>query len=264
MDLGLTGRPALVTGASSGLGLGAAWALVEEGANVALCARGESRLAAAVEGLSRLGRGKAAGIVGDVASREGPERIVRDSERIMGPLSILVANAGGPRPGSWKDLADSDWEAAFQLTLMSAVRLARAALPGMIERGWGRIVFITSTSGKQPIDGLLLSNVFRPGVIGFAKSLANDVAGCGVTVNCVCPGPYNTERIEEVLSQRAVKAGIDMAESKRRYLAGVPAGRFGEPIELGRMIAFLSSEQAAFVNGCSISVDGGSVRGIFG
>ncbi len=159
---------------------------------------------------------------------------------------------------------DADWESAFRLTLMSAIRLTRAVLPGMIGRGSGRIVFVTSTSVKQPIDGLLLSNVFRPGVIGFAKSLANEVAGAGVTVNCVCPGPYNTERIDEVLAQRAAKAGIDMAEAKRRYLKGVPSGRFGEPIELGRMIAFLSSEQAAFVNGSSISVDGGSVRGIFG
>lgn len=264
MDLGLAGKAALVTGASKGLGFGAARALIEEGAAVAVCARGEAGLAGAVETLSRLGRGKVVGIAGDVSSREASERIARDAERSVGPVSILVANAGGPRPGSWNELDEAAWETAFQLTLMSAVRLARAVLPGMIERGWGRIVFITSTSVKQPIDGLLLSNVFRPGVIGFAKSLANDVGSHGVTVNCVCPGPYNTERIDEVLSQRAVRAGIDMGESKRRYLRGVPAGRFGEPIELGRMIAFLSSEQAAFVTGCAISVDGGSTRGLFG
>jgi 3-oxoacyl-[acyl-carrier protein] reductase len=264
MDLELAGKAALVTGGSAGLGLGAARALCEEGVSVVLCARGEPRLAAAVEALSRLGRGKVAGIVGDVGAPTEPERIVRDAERVAGDLSVLVANAGGPRPGSWKELGDADWEAAFHLTLMSAVRLTRAVLPGMIARGWGRIIFITSTSVKQPIDGLLLSNVFRPGVIGFAKSLANEVARSGVTVNCVCPGPYNTERIEEVLAQRAAKAGIDLAESKRRYLKGVPAGRFGEPVELGWVIAFLASERASFVSGSSISVDGGSVRGIFG
>jgi 3-oxoacyl-[acyl-carrier protein] reductase len=264
MNLGLAGKGALVTGASSGLGLGAARALAEEGADVALCARGETRLATAVEDLGKSCRGRLAAIAGDVSGPAEPERIVRDAERAIGPISILVANAGGPKPGAWRDVGEADWEAAFHLTLMSAVRLTRAVLPGMIERGWGRIVYITSTSVKQPIDGLLLSNVFRPGVIGFAKSIANEVASSGITVNCVCPGPYNTGRIEEVLGQRAAKAGVDLAESRRRYLAGVPAGRFGEPIELGRMVAFLASDQAAFVNGSAVSVDGGSVRGIFG
>ncbi|MBM3286853.1 MAG: SDR family oxidoreductase [Candidatus Eisenbacteria bacterium] len=264
MRLGLEGKGALVTGASAGLGLGAAHALVEEGASVVLCARGESRLSAAVEALSRMGRGKVSGIVGDVAVPAEPARIFRDAERAAGPISILVANAGGPKPGFLGDLSESDWEAAFHLTLMSAVRLAKAALPGMVERGWGRIVFITSVSVKQPIDGLLLSNTLRPGVVGFAKSLAREVGPRGVTVNCVCPGPYNTERIVEVLERRAEKAGIDLEESRRRYLEDVPAGRFGEPIELGRAIAFLASTEAAFVNGVALSVDGGSVKGLFG
>jgi 3-oxoacyl-[acyl-carrier protein] reductase len=264
MDLGLAGRSALVTGASAGLGLGAARALVEEGANVAMVARDAERLQGATETLRAVGSGRVIGIAGDVGSPGEPERIVREAERKIGPLAILVANAGGPKAGSLLDLTETDWEAAYHLTLMSAVRLCRGALPGMLERRWGRIVFITSTSVKQPIDGLLLSNVFRPGVVGLAKTLANEVGRQGVTVNCVCPGPYETARIEELMESRARKAGTDAAEARRRYVEGVPAGRFGRPIELGRAIAFLASEEAAFVNGAALSVDGGSVRGIFG
>jgi len=264
MDLGLAGKAALVTGASAGLGLGAARALVEEGAHVVLCARGEARLGQAVGELSRVGRGQAVGLVGDVSIPAEPERIVRDAERAVGPLAILVANAGGPRAGSLLDLGEADWEAAYHLTLMSAVRLCRAVVPGMRQRRWGRIVFITSTSVKQPIDGLLLSNVFRPGVVGLAKSVANELAPAGITVNCVCPGPYETDRIAELMQDRAARFGIDAAEARRRYLEGVPVGRFGVPIELGRAVAFLASGQAAFVTGSAWSVDGGSVRGIFG
>jgi len=264
MNLGLAGRSALVTGASAGLGFGAARALAEEGANVVLCARTEERLASAVQALSRLGQGKVVGVLGDVSVTSEPDRIARDAEKAVGPLSVLVANAGGPRTGSLRDLTDADWEAAFHLTLMSAVRLARAVIPGMIARNWGRLVFITSTSVKQPIDGLLLSNSFRPGVVGFAKSIASELARHRVTVNCVCPGPFDTDRIHEVMEIRARREGVDEAEATRRYLSSVPAGRFGDALELGRAIAFLASEQAAFITGVSLSVDGGSVRGLFG
>jgi len=264
MDLGLEGKKALVTAASAGLGLGAARALAENGADVVICGRNEGRLAAAVAALSPIGPAKIVGLIGDVAVPGEPERLVRDAERAIGPLSILVVNAGGPRPGSILDLSEEEWTAAYHLTLMSAVRLARAALPGMVERRYGRIVFITSSSVKQPIDGLLLSNVFRAGVTGLAKTLAGEFGPAGITVNSVCPGPYETDRIGELLAVRAAKAGIDVDEERRRYVGGVPVGRFGQPIELGRAVAFLASDAAAFVNGAALSVDGGSVKGIFG
>lgn len=264
MDLGLSGRSALVSGASAGLGYGAACALVEEGARVVVVARDTARLGEAVSQLANVGPGRVAGLTGDVARPGEPERIVREARDIVGPIDILVANAGGPRAGSLLDLSEADWESAYNLTLMSAVRLTREVVPGMIERRWGRIVYITSTTVKQPIDGLLLSNVFRPGVVGLAKSLATELGSRGITVNSVCPGPYETARIDELMEVRAQKAGTDVAEARRRYVEGVPAGRFGQPIELGRAIAFLASEEAAFVNGVSLSVDGGSVRGIFG
>ncbi|MBD3160931.1 MAG: SDR family oxidoreductase, partial [Candidatus Latescibacteria bacterium] len=193
-----------------------------------------------------------------------PARIVADAERAVGPLWLLVASAGGPPPGRFLDLQERDWEIGYHRTLMSAVRLARAVLPGMIERRGGRIVFIASSTAKQPIDGLVLSNVYRPGVIGLTKSLADEAAAHGVTVNSVCPGPYKTDRVVELFEDRAKRDGIDVAEAKRRYLANVPVGRLGEPIELGRLVAFLGSEAGAFVTGVAWSADGGQVRGIHG
>ena len=264
MQLGLAGKTALVTGASAGLGFGAAQALVEEGAEVVLCARGEERLASALETLNRSGRGKAVGLVGDVSDPAEPARIVADAERAVGPLWLLVGNAAGPPPGRFLDLDDASWESGYRRTLMSAVRLARAVLPGMIERRAGRIVFIASSTAKQPIDGLALSNVYRPAVIGLTKSLADETAPHGVTVNSVCPGPYRTGRIVELFEDRARREGIEAAEAKRSYLANVPVGRLGEPIELGRLIAFLGSEVAGFITGVAWSADGGQVRGIHG
>ncbi len=264
MNLGLAGKTALVTGGSAGLGLGAARALAEEGADLAICARNEERLGAAVEELSRIASGKVIGLRADVAVLDEPARVVRDAERALGGISILIANAGGPPAGSILDLTEEQWQTGYQRTLMSAVRLTRAVIPGMVARGWGRILYITSTTVKQPIDGLLLSNVFRPGIAGLAKTIASELAPHGITVNSVCPGPYETDRITELLAIRAKKAGITLEEERGRYLAGVPAGRFGLPIELGRTIAFLASEQSAFVTGCAWSVDGGSTRGIHG
>lgn len=264
MQLGLAGKGALVTGASAGLGLAAARALVEEGADVVLCSRGEERLAAAVEDLTRLGRGKAIGVVGDVSVAADVQRIVADATRAVGPLSILVSNAGGPRPAPFLEVEDAEWDRACQLILMSAVRLARAVVPGMTQRRAGRIVFLTSTSVKQPIDGLVLSNIFRPAVVGLAKSLACELAAHGITVNCVCPGPFRTERITELMEDRSRRSGTTVEEQMKRHLSGVPAGRLGEPVELGRAIAFLCSDAAAYINGTALSVDGGSVRGLFG
>lgn len=264
MDLALRGKAALVTGGSAGLGLGAARALCGEGATLAVCARTEGPLTVAVEDLNRTGPGNAIGIAGDVSHEGEPERIVHAAEESIGPLSILVANAGGPPPGRFLELSEDDWTTGYQRTLMSAVRLTRAVLPGMLERGYGRIVYITSSSVKQPIDGLVLSNVYRPGIAGMSKSLASELGGSGVTVNCVCPGPYDTERITELITAQARRAGIDFDVAKQSFLENVPAGRFGDPIELGRVIAFLASERAAFVTGVCWSVDGGSVRGLFG
>ena len=264
MKLGIAGRGALVTGGSAGLGFGTARALVEEGANIVICGRDEVRLERAVAELNGVGSGAATGIVGDLSIPEEPARIVAAAVRALGRVSILVANAGGPAAGSILDLEEEAWQRAYQLTLMSAVRLTREVLPSMIEARWGRIIYITSSTAKQPIDGLLLSNVFRPGVTGLAKTLAGEYGPQGITINSVCPGPFATDRITELMEIRARKAGITVDEETRRYLSSVPAGRLGQPIELGRAIAFLASEQGAYISGVALSVDGGSLRGIHG
>ncbi|MDM7914845.1 MAG: SDR family oxidoreductase, partial [Candidatus Eisenbacteria bacterium] len=237
----------------------------EEGASVAICGRDRERLDRAGEALARLaGGGRIARIAGDLALPEEPGRIVREAEEQLGGLSILVVNAGGPPSGSLLDLPESAWERAVQLTLMSAVRLTRAALPGMLDRGYGRVVYITSSTVKQPLSRLILSNVLRPGIVALAKTLAEEYATSGVTLNCVCPGPYRTERIEDLMRDRAAAAGISVEEATRRYLDAVPMKRLGDPSELGRVIAFLASDAASFVTGVSWSVDGGQIQGIFG
>lgn len=242
MDLGIEGRVALVTGASRGLGFAAAEALAAEGCRVAISARDPERLAAAA---SRIG---AHAVVADMSDPEGPAAAVAAVARDLGPVDILVANAGGPPTGRFVDLSDAGWDVAIQQTLMGTVRLIQAALPGMRERRWGRIVTITSRTVREVIDGLALSNATRAGVAGVVKTLAREVAGEGVLINNVMPGSFHTERLREI-------HGSDEAVIARG--AASPMGRIGRADEMGSVIAFLASERASYVTGASILVDGG-------
>ena len=242
MDLGIAGRVALVTGASRGLGFAAAEALAAEGCRVAISARDGDRLTAAA---SRIG---AHPVVADMSDHAGPAAAVAATERELGPVEILVANAGGPPTGRFVDVSDADWNVAIEQSLMGTVRLIRAALPGMRERRWGRIVTITSRSVREAIDGLALSNATRAGVAGVVRTLAREVASEGVLINNVMPGAFHTERLREI-------HGSDEAVVARG--AASPMGRIGRPDELGSVIAFLASERASYVTGASILVDGG-------
>lgn len=242
MDLGLTGKVALVTGASRGLGFAAAKALADEGCRVAICGRDKARImdAAAVIG--------AHPVVADMSALDGPDRAVTEAAAALGPVDILVANAGGPTPGGFMDVSDADWERAVQQNLMGTVRLMRAVVPSMRDRGWGRIITITSRTVREAIDGLVLSNATRAGVAGAVRTLAREVARDGVTVNNVLPGSFATERLVELYgSQEAVAARGTSS----------PMGRIGDPGEIGAVIAFLASRQASYVTGTSILVDGG-------
>jgi 3-oxoacyl-[acyl-carrier protein] reductase len=245
MQLGLQGRRALVTGASSGLGLACAQALAAEGAIVAIAARSAEKLAAAAATLD------AVQIVADVSSPEGVTDMVATANDALSGIDILIANAGGPPPGNFTDTDLELYEPALRLNLLSTVAMCKAVVPAMRSNGWGRVVAITSTSVREPIDRLILSNTARAGLTGFLKTLAREVAGDGVTVNSLQPGLHETERLQTVY-------GDDLPS----VAAGIPAGILGDPADFGRIAAFLCSDVARFLTGAAIPVDGGALRGI--
>ncbi|MGA9277533.1 SDR family oxidoreductase [Ilumatobacter sp.] len=242
MDLGLAGRRAAVAAGSSGLGLGAAKALAAEGAHVAICGRDRDRLDAAV---ADIGHG-AQGIVCDVGSAAGgAEFVAVATDALGGPLDILVPNAGGPPPGTFASTPVDAYPDAIDLNLMSIVSMCKAAVPGMQERGWGRVVAITSVSVRQPIANIILSNTARAGATAFLKTLALEVADDGVTVNSVQPGLHDTPRLDALYT-----------DEQRGQM------RMGDPDDFGSIVTFLCGTQAAYVTGLQLHVDGGSFGGL--
>jgi 3-oxoacyl-[acyl-carrier protein] reductase len=253
VDLGLKDRRALVTAASRGLGRACAEALAAEGAKVFI----SSRDAAAIE---KAGNAiKAAGWAAADVSRPGePEGLVERARTALGGLDILVVNAGGPPPGTFQSTPLENWEAAFHLTLLSAVRLVKGAVADLKQSGQGRIIFITSISVRQPIANLILSNSLRAGVTGLAKTLSRELAPDGVTVNCLGPDAILTDRIRQL----AAAAGENPEEQLKQMAARSPMGRFGDPAEFGAACAFLCSKQAGYITGQTLGVDGGSLLGV--
>lgn len=249
MNLQIAGKVALVTGASQGIGRAVAAGLAAEGVRVVLCARNEGPLSKAVEAI-RLAGGEAFAVPGDVGSARGVSDLLATTTRYHGAPAILVVNAGGPPTGPAATTSDEAWAKAFELTLMSAVRLSRATLPAMQAAGWGRIINITSLSVRQPVKNLALSNALRAAVTGFAKTLSSEVAAQGITVNNVAPGYTATERLNELFKDPATKQA--MADA-------VPAKRLGTPEEVAAAVVFLASQQAAYLTGQTILVDGGLV-----
>lgn len=260
MDLELAGKRALVAAASRGLGKAIALRLAEEGASLALCARDRQRLEEAAEEIRQRTGAEILAVPADLTDPDQIKRFVGAARERFGGVDILVANAGGPPPGPFLELSDEQWQAAFQLTLMSAVRLAREVIPGMIARRWGRVIFSTSVSVKQPIENLILSNSLRLAVIGLAKTLANELALFNITVNSVCPGATATERLKQLISSQAERQRISYEEAERSWLRDIPMGRLGRPEELADLVAFLASERAGYITGTAIQVDGGAVR----
>jgi 3-oxoacyl-[acyl-carrier protein] reductase len=261
VDLGLGGRVAIVAAGSKGLGRAVAEALAAEGALVAICARGREALDETCRAIARRG-GRAHGIVADVASADAPARVAAEAERVFGPVDVLVTNSGGPRSGRFEALSSEDWDAAVRTLLTSAVAFAKAVLPGMRARRWGRIVNITSIAARQPVDGLMLSNSIRSAVLAFAKTLSNEVAADGVTVNSLLPGYTRTARVVDLAEQMAKSGGGTAREVVAAWEAEIPMRRLGEPAELAALAAFLASDRASYITGQSIAVDGGWIRGI--
>ncbi len=253
MDLEINGKTALVTGASKGIGYAVAAALAAEGAHVIINGRHESTLEAAAARL-REGGATVSTVVADVGQAKGVKALLAQVRERVGDPDILVANAGGPPTGAAATLEDPAWSKGYELTLMSAVRMARGVLPAMRAGAWGRIVFITSLSVKMPVANLTLSNALRAGVTAYARTLATEVAEDGVTVNAVAPGYTHTERLDDLFADDYARA---------RLLATIPAKRFGDPAEIAAAAAFLCSVPAAYVTGQTWVVDGGIVNTTF-
>jgi 3-oxoacyl-[acyl-carrier protein] reductase len=262
MDLGLDGKTALVAAASRGLGRAVAEELAKEGARLAICSRGEEELEAtraAIEGESGQ---RVVAVPIDLSQPAQLQKFVNVGFEELGRVDILVTNTGGPPAGPFESHSPEAWREAVVQNLESVLNLTRAVLPGMKERRWGRIINVTSIAVKQPVDNLILSNSVRAAVTGFARTLANEVAPFGVTVNNVLPGYTRTQRVEELAERIAEGQGITPEEAVGKWEAEIPMGRIGEPREFAAMVAFLASDRASYITGTSIPVDGGWIRSL--
>ena len=248
MDLGISGRTALVMGASRGLGKAITAALAREGARVAMASRSQQGLEEAAAEID----GEKAVLEADAADLDRLADLSSEVEEALGPIEILVANTGGPPFGGALDNPQNEWEQAYRSLVLAPRVLIEAVLPGMRERGWGRIVNVGSSSVREPIPGLALSNAHRMAAVGFFKTLASEVAADGITVNTVATGRFATERL--------ASNWASWEEMERRAHEGVPAGRLGRPEEYGDLVAFLCSERAAYLTGAVIPLDGGLLR----
>ena len=256
MDLGIKGRVALVTGASAGIGEAVALALAAEGVKLAIGARRVDRLDAVAKRAKELGAADARGFALDLSDASSVERMLSDVRTAFGDVEIVVLNGGGPKPGRFTDVAPADWDAAYRIVLRSTIELIDATLPAMRAKKWGRIVALTSTSVKQPIANIVLSNAFRTALVAALKTLAGEVAVDGVTVNAIATGRIATDRLLQLSgSERAMH---DSAKAE------VPIGRVATPQEFAPLVAFLCGAPASYVTGQTIAIDGGLVRGTFG
>jgi 3-oxoacyl-[acyl-carrier protein] reductase len=258
MDLNLKGKTALVTGASSGLGASAAMSLALEGVELYINSRSEEKLIKTSKSIKEATGIDPQIIVADVTTDEDLDKIKKNITNI----DILVSNAGGPPPGQFTDLEKDNWDKAHRLVLLSAQRLSRMVIDGMIERKWGRLIYITSIGVLQPVNDLILSNTYRAAVTGMCKTISNNYAKHGITANCVCPGFTATDRLKNLAKSRAEQAGITIEDVMSNFASMVPSGRVGEPNELASLIAFLASDKAAYITGSSIAVDGGYISSL--
>jgi 3-oxoacyl-[acyl-carrier protein] reductase len=262
MDLGLKGKVALVAGASQGMGKATALGFAREGAKVSICARGEAALSEAASMIRKETGGQVLSMVADMSKAEDIKHFVNTSAQHFGRLDVIVNNAGGPPPGEFLKFTDEDWNNAYNLSFMSAMRMTREAVPHMRKVGGGRIINITSYAVKEPIVGLVLSNAVRSAVIGLAKTLSRELGPDNILINNVCPGRIDTDRAQKLNKARADRLKRAVEEINKEMAAEVPLGRYGTADETADLIVFLGSDRASYITGTTIQIDGGLVRGI--
>ncbi len=262
MKLGLKNKAAIVTGASSGLGLACAESLAREGVRLVICSRNFDRVFQAARTIAESCGAEIIPIAADISQPDSPSKLVREAVTKFGTVDILVNNSGGPPPGTFSDMDDEAWEGAFRLTLMSAVRMTRAVLPTMTEHKWGRVINLASISVKQPIPNLILSNSLRSAVVGMAKTLAAEVAADNVLVNTIATGSFDTDRLRSIIKKQAEGAGISEGEAQVKWASAIPMGRIGDPSELADFVTFLASEKSSYITGNTIQIDGGAFMGL--
>jgi 3-oxoacyl-[acyl-carrier protein] reductase len=262
MDLGLKDKVAIVAASSKGLGKAVAMELAKEGAKVVVCSRSEEVLVATAQEIGAATKAEVLALPVDVTKRADVTKLVEKTIERFGKIDILVANAGGPPSGSFENFSDEDWAKALELNFLSSVRMAREVMPHMKKQGNGRIIFVTSVSVKQPIDGLVLSNAARAGVTGLAKSLANELGKYNITVNSVLPGYTATDRAISLRKARAEREKRPEEELEKEQVKDIPLGRIGQPDEFAAAVTFLASSRASYITGVALLVDGGIYKGL--
>ena len=264
MDLGLKGKVALVPASSRGIGFGVAKVLASEGCKVSISSRNSVAVAEAKQRIVKeTGNKEILSVKSDLNSKDDISHLVRETREEWGRVDILAYNTGPPKPGTFSELTDDDWEKAISLLLTSAVRLAKATIPDMLANKFGRLVFITSTTLRQPIPNLVLSNTIRLSLAGLSKSLASEYGPRGITSNGIMQGHILTDRQREIAADTAKRTGKSIEESMKLALADVPLARYGTPEEVGNLTAFLASSQGSYINGAMIAIDGGMIRSVF-
>jgi len=262
LDLGLKNKIALVCGSSKGLGKATAKCLALEGASVILCSSNPDNLQKAKRDIQEVSTAEVTAISANLSEHDDVSRLIEILFKQYSCIDILVNNTGGPPPGKFEELSIDAWRKAYEAMFVSAVMLTQSVLPGMKSQRWGRILNITSIAVKQPVENLILSNSIRAGITGFARTLANEVASFGITVNNILPGFTRTERLVNLAEETAGRKGVSIEEAYQTWVKDIPMNRLGEPEEFGNVVAFLASERASYVTGASITVDGGWVRSL--